>query len=710
MQQLEEWDDLLIYLSDQQCRSLACMRLERLSGPWPSDRRQLQKTMVLASQQGLHEFFLLHLVSRVLLAGRQSPAWIRAWLKGNSILESILPGLPLAQALSLSWQAVPVPIVGFDGQGGVLRMMLALNSNGGQVTIPQWARESLDDGCLEALANAARACHSQRPQPERAGFYCWPVLDPKGPLIRGGSLGLPMALAMCLMASGLACAPTLMATGAISEQGQVLPVGGLAAKAHVAAVEGAELFLYPDDEKIDFSEWPLPALPVKELGQAMVFAQLVALDLPASANLRLYYACLQNPDLMLDNFHQIPPALLHWARDRGLMHQVAGLAQDTEGFARLLARLSDGGLSEEHKQVMACLFSDHDLVDIAARSSQDALMASNWYRCLLDMAAEKNDLEQARVWKRKANRILREFGNKIYVFYRADDRQHCYRRFDQDFAACLATMTRQPVKRLVQRAWEHKLVYMHLPIRKSDEISARVFFAPDNKVMALSLNALNLNIDPETGCALDMEDCVYAVYLGLMRAAFVINREAIMADQRIHALLARHLRDMVARVLRDQGETGLADSVLLGLACDFYYARRFLGLEAKAALEQMCVPGFLRGRKGQVGHREVLVRSLEDGAGETELSELVARVGITAHPSWLRHRLASDLGRETLYSLGGVVDNFMGLCVLSSYSSEMFFGQVTDTGQTGKKLEDLLTPYLDAISLASAGEPAPCQA
>ncbi len=704
MHHQEEWEDLLIYLSDRQCRGLACMRLERLAGPWPGDAGQLQKAMTLASQQSLHEFFLLYLVSRVLLAGGDSPAWLRAWLKRHRVMDGIMPGLSLGQALSLRWQAVPVPIVGFDGQGGVLRMMLAQNASSSQVIMPQWARESLDDVCLEALANAVRSCQNLGTLPGPEGFYCWPVLDPKGPLIRGGSLGLPLSLAMCLLSQGLAFPAALMATGGISAEGLVLPVGGLVAKVQAAAAEGVGLFLYPDDEKVDFAEWPIPALPVKDLSQALLFAQLVTLDLGASANLRLYQACLQDPVLMLDNFHQMPPSLLRWASDRGLLRPVAALSQDTEGFARLVDRLADANQSEQHKEVLAGLLSDEDLTALAARSSQDALMASNWYRCLLELATEKNQPEQAKVWKRQASRILREFGNKIYVFYRTDDRNHCYRRFDMDFASCLEVMDRQPLKRLVGRAWEHKLVFIHLPIRRSDEVSARVFFAPDNKVMALSLNALNLNIDPETGCAVDMEECLYAVYLGLIRAAFVINREAIMADGRIHALLAGHLRGLVRQLMRNEGEEGLAGHELLGLCCDYYYARRFLGLAAQAVLGRLQDPGFLRGQQGGGDKRGAILERLETCAGESELSQILAKAGLTAHPTWLQHRLAGNLGGEALYSLRGVLDNYMGLCVLSSYASEMSFGRLSLSPQPGQEVETLLLPYLEGISLAGAAE------
>jgi hypothetical protein len=694
----EDWDDILLYLADQQALGLACARLERLAGPWPGDLRQLEQAMELASQQGLHEFFLLYLISRVLLAGPEAPAWLRGWLRRNRTLGVVLPGLSLRKALSLEWLAVPVPIVGFDGRGGAFRMMMARRGGGGEVVMPQWASESLDSACLEAISHALAAARGLGSvQGSAGGFYCWPMLDPKGPLIRGESLGLPLALAMSLLDRGLAWPATLMATGSITAGGQVLPVGGLEAKVQAAAALGVKLFLYPDDEKIDFAEWPIPALPVKDLAQAMTFAQLVALGLPAASNFRLYYACLHDSELMLDNFHQIPPSLLLWARDRGLLGKIDEQARDIQGFARLVARLSDSALSLEHKEVLASLLGEEKLKALAARSSQDALMASNWYNCLVALAEERNEPEQARLWRRKAGKVFRAFGNKIYVFYRTEEHNQCYERFDQEFSRCLEALGEGALTRLVGRTWGRGLVYIHLPIRQEDHVSARVFLSEDNRVRALSLNALNLGIDPDTGDAQDMVDCVYAVYLGLIRAAFVINREALLAEAGLHRLLAGYLRGLLAGMMPADGARARADEALLTAACDLHYGARFLGLESEQALAWPAEPG-------QAAGDAVLKTKLRACAEAEGLSQMMHLAGLTPHPAWLEHRLAASLEREALACLNGVLDNFMGLCVLSSYSAETFLGKLPSLALTGQRVEAILLPYLEGIEFASQAE------
>ena len=85
---------------------------KKFSGPWPLDLPQLERTMELTGQQGLQELLLLHLVSRVLLAGRKAPGWLKGWLRRQEVFKGVAPDLSFKTALSMDWSAVPVPCGG----------------------------------------------------------------------------------------------------------------------------------------------------------------------------------------------------------------------------------------------------------------------------------------------------------------------------------------------------------------------------------------------------------------------------------------------------------------------------------------------------------------------------------------------------------------------------------------------------------------------
>lgn len=699
----EEWDDILVYLASPLSRELARARLERISGSWPSDMGQLKHAMALASQGNLQELMLMHLLARVLLAGPASPRWLKAWLKNNKTINAILAEIPPQKALGLKWDAVPVPIVKMDGQGGVFMMIMAPLKGSPGITMPYWSRETMEHDCLEAISQAcATAFKAGIPMAKDSGFFCWPLLDPAGPPVKGQSLGLPLSIALSLMAQNQKWPKSLMATGSIDERGNVLPVGGLVAKSRVAAESGAQLFLYPDEEIIDFKEWPVPALPVSNLKQAMTFAQLITIGLPTDSNFKLYYSCLQDPALLLDNFNNIPASVLEWARSRGILDQVKGICESTNGFAGLVDKLGDSTMPRKHRELLASVLCEEDLEGLAVRSSQDALMVSNWYNYLLALADDIPDSDVSRQWKSKAKKIFREFDNKIYVFYRTEDCRACYQRFDQDFGLCLTSFGEGYFKSLVSNVLQKQAIYFHLPITRGDEVSVRVFLSEKNQVVALSLNAVNLGIDPEHGKTQFIENCLYGVYLGLIRAAFVINQDHLIGNQLLHKALSQYLLTLMRFIISKELRLSSEDRIALEVVCNYYYASCFLGLEPRAAASwRPWGPARLGEMEQEKKYKESLLAAPINCEPLRWISSMLFITGLSPDPEWLRRRLVTNLNRETRYSLGGALDHFMGLCILSSYSSSLFESVLPASGGLSSQVEAILMPYMQTIEYAT---------
>jgi hypothetical protein len=703
----EEWDDILVYLASPLSRELARARLERISGSWPSDVNQLKHSVALASQGHLQELMLMHLLARVLLAGRAAPKWLKGWLTDNNAINLILSEISPRKAFSLKWDAVPVPIVKIDGQGGVFMMIMAPMKGSPGVTMPYWSRETMESDCLEAISQACSAAVNLAPAASRnTGFFCWPLLDPGGPPVKGQSLGLPLSIALSMIGQNNHWPKALMATGSIDDQGNIMPVGGLMAKSRVAAESGAQLFLYPDEEKIDFKEWPVPALPVSDLKQAMTFAQLIAIGLPAVSNFRLYYSCLQNPALLLDNFSNIPDSVLEWAKDRGILAKVKGICQSTSGFAGLVNKLGDSNLTCKHRELLATVLGEEDLAGLAVRSSQDALMVSNWYTCLAALADDVDDSEKSQQWKTKAKKIFREFGNKIFVFYRTDDHQACYQRFDKDFGRRLKAMEEGLLKSQVAKVWGKQAIYIHLPITRGDEVSVRVFLSEDDQLVALSLNAVNLDIDPEQGKAQFIEDCLHAVYLGLIRAAFVINKKRLMDDQKLHQALSRYLAALMDSVFSQEIVLDQASKERLAVVCNYYYASLFLGLEPEEAAAWRPGGKDCPDAGGLAGVIKSLIAERDNSSPLRWLSRLAFKAGLSPNGDWLWRRLATSLSREICYSLGGALDHFMGLCVLSSYPTTLFENPLPSHKDLSRQVETILMPFMNALEYAAAKDAA----
>lgn len=475
-------------------------------------------------------------------------------------------------------------------------------------------------------------------------------------------------------------------------------MGGLIAKVMAATEFGAKLFLYPDEETIDFDNWPIPALPVKSLSQAMTFAQLMALGLPTISNFRLYHSCLQDPGLLLDNFHQIPSEVLEWAAERGMLAPLRDIAQLPDGFAKLSAKLNDPEMTPEHQKLMTLLFSEADLMGLASRSSQHALMVSNWCRTLVSMARQERQLHRIRHWDDLAKRVLRQFGNKLYVFYRTEEFSHCYRKFDEAFRRCLAKMPACPTQAVIARALEAQLIYIHLPIMRDDNISARVFFSEEDRVVAISLNAVTLGIDPETGEAQNIADCVHAVHLGLIRAACLIYREQFLADQQLQMLLCCYFYLLIREVMAEDSDGPGPDDPALATTCAYYYALRLMGLEAAQARDWVLAsPHGVGGCEALEVDQEVMARL----AGEPETDDLgamLAMAGVVPNAAWLHRRLLVRLGAEARHGVNGAIDHLMGMCLLNEYGCGFFDGALKCPTAISEPIKALIEPYIAQIT------------
>ena len=185
----------------------------------------------------------------------------------------------------------------------------------------------------------------------------------------------------------------------------------------------------------------------------------------------------------------------------------------------------------------------------------------------------------------------------------------------------------------------------------------------------------------------------------------MINQDKLLAEFRLNALLTDYLCrlvwDLVKSLCRDKEDRAERKNQLCAV-CDYYYAACFLGLDQKQAVSW----GRGQGRRGDVpgiNMRSGVIPLKCDKHDRVEkFSEILDSAGLTPHHKWLWHRLVSDFSRETLYALNGILDHFIGLCILSSYPTNLFEGRLPDASRVSKQVEAILLPYLEQIEYSTA--------
>lgn len=135
-------------------------------------------------------------------------------------------------------------------------------------------------GMARDSAEAARTALSRLGVP--IDRYDLHVNFPGGAMVDGPSAGLAMAVAMHSAITGEPVAPDAAMTGEISVGGDILPVGGVRAKARAAERAGLKRVLVPWDNRAEAGEGRIEVIPVRTLKQALKLLRAPA-ESPARA-------------------------------------------------------------------------------------------------------------------------------------------------------------------------------------------------------------------------------------------------------------------------------------------------------------------------------------------------------------------------------------------------------------------------------------------
>lgn len=139
------------------------------------------------------------------------------------------------------------------------------------------------------------------------------------------------------------------------------------------------------------------------------------------------------------------------------------------------------------------------------------------------------------------NNILKSEEQKILVLYKDKKNVSLYSTFNDDFSTYLSKLPNNSVKQQTQNLMNKDLIYLSVAKIKPDNLFVRILTTIENKLAGVVLDTQQLHIDPTTGSADSIDDCIYATYFGLVRAAVLLNRDEVRQDKDLHKLLATYV-------------------------------------------------------------------------------------------------------------------------------------------------------------------------
>lgn len=228
------------------------------------------------------------------------------------LLVSVFPQLQLAPVEKIPWLVMPLPVV--QGTGGKLIYFLAGLLPHAQGVHSSGALSADSMRYTERVFELYTAIH-----PDFSGsLILMPLRNNDSTPVTGGSLGLPLALALHLLRSRRKWPEGFYTSGCLDVGGNVLPVEGLEEKRSVLENPRC-LFLAPADAERYLGK--AYAKPVATLTQALEELDFILLgeDPEKAALFRLY---LHSPRNFLGHFDELPTVLLRHDKSRKILAEI----------------------------------------------------------------------------------------------------------------------------------------------------------------------------------------------------------------------------------------------------------------------------------------------------------------------------------------------------------------------------------------------------
>ena len=361
---------------------------------------ELERLRHIAGARGLERLFNLHCLTSLALATRTPPVDDEQLA---ATLATLCPDHPPGDLSRARWLCLPV-LTAQEQRGAVTWFML------GQVI----GRDDLACGgaplpkgdSIQAMRLAMAIVRRQTPGLD-SGLVTWPLQHEDEPPVCGGSLALPFALGLRLLAAGHAWPTGVFASGGLAADGQILPVSGEREKHRAVRPQLRGLLLPDTGLAVEVNSARVHRCAT--LDEAWFVLHCLHSDLDPD-RLQEYRACLVNPELFLHRFAQLPAALFSFPEGRRLLERITA---ERHRHLRLLADCLAASIATPEKAaLLADLFQPEEVRQLAAGDNEAEDDAHRWCVARIAHGNRQGTIGANRPWLDLARELSGELGDE----------------------------------------------------------------------------------------------------------------------------------------------------------------------------------------------------------------------------------------------------------------------------------------------------------
>lgn len=286
----------------------------------------------------------------------------------------------------------------------------------------------------------------------------------------------------------------------------------------------------------------------------------------------------------------------------------------------------------------------------------------------------------------------------LYATKTRDDYKDTYARFTSDLILYLNKLPSTPAKKYVSELVNRDLVYLGInQIRKYEGFFSRVL-KKDDVLNGIVLDVKELDISLDTGEAKNIDDCIYAIYFGFIRATVAINRMQIRNDKLFHEKMMQYLYLVLSRFLSTK-ELLPKQKVLIKIICYYTYYRYYL--KERFPLTISIIEKYFTKEKEIFEEFKPRFKDIEKYTSIKDIPKmLIDSKVLIIDPNKFIIDVLKDLKQYGFYCIFGPLDMLTAYCITNKYPFDLFTqtGNVDKTLQT--EIEDIMVKYMKKVKFS----------
>ena len=286
----------------------------------------------------------------------------------------------------------------------------------------------------------------------------------------------------------------------------------------------------------------------------------------------------------------------------------------------------------------------------------------------------------------------------IYVIERSGNYQETYKNFDELFKAFLNKLPSNNVKKYVSHIFDKQLIFVGTSTSaKNDAVFTRLFL-PKTKLNGIVLDSHVLDIDVSTGDTTNIDDCVYAVYHGLIRASILVNRDKIIKDTDLHKLLINYIFRIFLRVIGQGVVYNDKQKNFVYMACAYSFYRHFLKQKHSLAISNVKYNHKSIFDKETLSEFSDMMQGISRYDSIKDIPKILIDLNVYHDsPSKAMIKLLEILGNTGVFSLIGGLDQFISMVILVKYPTNLFPKSAMSNQKVHDAVENIIIKYVDGL-------------